>query len=297
MRELLLFSFLFTIACAGFAQAKYYNRNYIEGAVTYELLAGTAAMNCLTDLGGKQTVGQAKWKDLNWEMTKPAFSVAGIISYCRNIALRFNVVSGSVTADDALVGNQPSPARGRFLRNLHFASRILEASFIGEVYPINLFAREGAWLPAASPYFSAGGGCFYFEPTAVIRGVRERLRPLRTEGQGFEEYPQRNQYRNLQPNLCFGAGIKSELSPVINLRVEILVRKLFTDYLDDVSTDYINPGLYSRYHPPSKTLVAKELADRRRQGGTGPRGNSRKNDAYFTVGIAGSWVFGREIKH
>lgn len=297
MRELLFLIPLFMIACTGFAQAKFYNRHYIEGAVTYELLTGTAAMNCLTDLGGKQTIGQSKWKDLNWQMTKPSTSVAGIISYCRNVALRLNLASGSVRADDAVVGNQPSPARGRFLRNLHFASRIIEASLLGEVYPINLLAREGAWLPAASPYLIAGGGWFYFEPTADIKGVREKLRPLRTEGQGFEEYPQRKEYKNIQPNLCFGAGIKSELSPAINLRIEVLVRKLFTDYLDDVSTDYIDPGLYSNYHPPSKMLVAKELADRRRRGASGPRGNSRKNDAYFTLGISGSWVFGREMRH
>ena len=297
MRELFFLILIFGIAFAGFAQAKYYNRNYIEGAVTYELLAGTAAMNCLTDLGGKQKTGQANWKDLNPEMTKPSISLAGIISYCRNVALRLNVVSGSVMADDAVAGNQPSPARGRFLRNLHFSSRIIEASLTSEVYPVNLLAREGAWLPAASPYLVAGAGLFYFEPTAVIHGVIERLRPLRTEGQGFEEYPQRKEYKNLQPNLCFGAGIKSELSPVINLRIEVVVRKLFTDYLDDVSTDYIDPAVYSRYHPPSKMLVAKELADRRRPGGSGPRGNSRKNDSYFTVGIAGSWVFGREVRH
>ena len=295
MRELYILILLLLTASAGFAQPRYYNRNYVEGALTYELLAGSAAMNCLTDLGGKQTVGQSAWKDLNWQMTKPSLSFAAVLTFCRNVALRFNVVSGSVTADDAVVENQPSPARGRFQRNLSFSSRIVEASLLGEIYPVNLFAREGIWLPSASPYLIAGVGCFYFEPTTVIRGVTEKLRPLRTEGQGFEEFPLRKEYKNLQPLLCVGAGIKSELSAVINLRLEVMVRKLFTDYLDDVSTDYIDPALYSRYHPPSKMLVARELADRRRSGAAGPRGNSRKNDAYFTVGITGSWVFGREI--
>lgn len=295
MRELYILCFLITISCCCLAQPRFYNHRYVEGAITYELLAGTAGMNCLTDLGGKRSIGQPRWQDVNWQMTKPAVSFAGILTYCRNIALRFNFVSGSVMADDAVIGSGPSPAEGRYLRNLHFFSRILEGSVMAEIYPMTLFAREGEWLPAMSPYCTVGVGCFSFEPKAVMDGVIEKLRPLRTEGQGFAEYPSRPEYRNVQLNIAFGTGVKCEISPLINLRAEITIRKLFTDYLDDVSTDYVDPALYQRYHPPSKAVVASKYADRRKMQVGGSRGNSGKKDSYFTIGIAGSWVFGREM--
>ena len=40
--------------------------------------------------------------------------------------------------------------------------------------------------------------------------------------------------------LCFGGGAKFILSETINLGLETVIRKTFTDYLDDVSTNYVN---------------------------------------------------------
>jgi len=48
----------------------------------------------------------------------------------------------------------------------------------------------------------------------------------------------RKKYGLTQLSIPFGGGVKMALSDDINLRLEVGLRKLFTDYLDDVSTTY-----------------------------------------------------------
>ena len=45
-------------------------------------------------------------------------------------------------------------------------------------------------------------------------------------------------------NIPMGAGIKYYASERINLSTELLYRKTFTDYIDDVSKNYIDPNNY-----------------------------------------------------
>jgi len=51
----------------------------------------------------------------------------------------------------------------------------------------------------------------------------------------------------------------------LNVRFEIVHRILFTDYLDDVSTDYINPNLFSQYLPARQAAIAKQLYGRKKE--------------------------------
>ncbi|MEI9957878.1 MAG: hypothetical protein WDM90_16620 [Ferruginibacter sp.] len=64
---------------------------------------------------------------------------------------------------------------------------------------------------------------------------------MHTEGQGFLEYPDKKIYSLHQIAIPVGAGLKYELSQMITLRAEYIYRILNTDYLDDVSTTYVNP--------------------------------------------------------
>ena len=52
-----------------------------------------------------------------------------------------------------------------------------------------------------------------------------------------------------------GVGFKYELSQMITLRAEYVYRILNTDYLDDVSTSYINLTVYSNYFTGSKLTI------------------------------------------
>lgn len=51
-------------------------------------------------------------------------------------------------------------------------------------------------------------------------------------------------------------GLRIELGSLFNARIEFLDRKLFTDYLDDVSTTYIDPALFYKYLNPSVAAIA-----------------------------------------
>ena len=122
------------------------------------------------------------------------------------------------------------------------------------------------------------------------------LPALHTEGQGLQEYPGRPAYKLTQLAIPLGAGARYEPGPNIHLRCELIWRKLFTDYLDDVSTSYIIPSAFDRNLSPQLATVARKLADRRigytgYEGGI--RGNKENSDAYFSINFRFSFVLGR----
>ena len=129
------------------------------------------------------------------------------------------------------------------------------------------------------------------------------MQPLSTEGQGFAEYPDRKPYKLKQINYPVGAGVKYELSNNLNLRAEFIYRITNTDYLDDLSTRYINPSLYPSYFSSTQLADAVALSDRRSRNnpeypinpkGGQIRGNPKNNDAYFTFNIKIGFSFGRQ---
>ncbi|HMX79228.1 MAG TPA: hypothetical protein PLG91_02895, partial [Ferruginibacter sp.] len=192
---------------------------------------------------------------------------------------------------------------GRYERNLSFRSNITEFMLAAEIHPLYIFNRydEDKAPPRASPYLMGGIGFFSFKPQAQSNGRWVDLQPLSTEGQGFAEYPDRKPYKLQQMNVPVGLGVRYELNSVLNLRAEFVYRVLFTDYLDDVSTTYIDPTLYPNYFTGAKLTNAFLLNDRQYELDpthvTNPgdqRGNSKNNDAYFTFNIKIGYSFGRQ---
>ena len=106
--------------------------------------------------------------------------------------------------------------------------------------------------PKLRPYALIGVGIFHFNPKGSITDAAgnktwHELRPLRLEGQGMTEYPESKPYKLTQMNIPIGAGIKYFASERINLSTELLYRKTFTDYIDDVSKNYIDPNNFNKY--------------------------------------------------
>ena len=117
------------------------------------------------------------------------------------------------------------------LRNLQFESAISEFSFVGEYYLFNMNEKR------FSPYGFIGLGIFHFNPYSYdTTGRKVFLKPLSTEGQGI--YPNKKPYSLWQPNIPLGAGVKFAITQDLRIGIEFGLRKLFTDYLDDVSTSY-----------------------------------------------------------
>jgi hypothetical protein len=91
-----------------------------------------------------------------------------------------------------------------------------------------------------------------------------------------------------------GGGFRVHVSPRVNTSLELLYRKTFTDYIDDVSTTYIDPNDFDATLSPKDAAIARQIHDKtigiitpginRYEPGT-QRGNSRNMDAYFSFVI------------
>ena len=143
------------------------------------------------------------------------------------------------------------------------------------------------------PYASIGVGAFYMNPQTNLSGTWIDLKPLRLEGQGFPQYPKNQQYSKIQISIPMGAGFKYYFGNKYYIGAEGMVRKTFTDYLDNVSTKYIDPALFDKYLSPEKASLARELYYRDTRNPFLNRGNPGNDDYFFTVALRFGFVLGR----
>jgi hypothetical protein len=132
-----------------------------------------------------------------------------------------------------------------------------------------------------------GPSVFFFNPKAEYDGKWYNLQEFGTEGQFKGE-----EYSTAQMAINYGFGFKVDLSYRWSINVDLSGRKLFTDYLDDVSTVYADP----RDIKALRGEIAAELADRSSEPKIGQvgrqRGNGKSNDMYAMVGIGLYYYFG-----
>ncbi len=276
------------------------NDNKEEPELLWELGGSIGAMNCLTDLGGNKGPGKKFIKDINRNKTQFCAGLFASLTWHSLLSLKLEGTYGKVTSSDDVLKNIQDIARERYLRNLHFKSTIAEITLAAEFHPLFLTISEDAPAPLFSPYITGGIGIFHYNPQALLNNNWVDLRPLHTEGQGFKEYPGRREYKLISWCVPLGAGIKYDRAGLLNYRFEILYRFTGTDYLDDVSTNYINPELFSHYLTEQKAAMAIQLTDRsinvtginRTKEGS-KRGNPKDKDAYFTCSIKVSMVLNR----
>ncbi|PCJ80326.1 MAG: hypothetical protein COA49_08815 [Bacteroidetes bacterium] len=140
-------------------------------------------------------------------------------------------------------------------RNLHFRNKIMEFSVSGEINYIDFTMGDPG--DRLTGYLTAGIAYFTHDPEAMDKyGNWHPLQPLGTEGQGwtFGLDP----YKLNGIALPFGMGFKLNIGPAIAFQMEWGLRKTWTDYLDDVSTQYTNAVALRQ----ARGELALELADR-----------------------------------
>jgi len=186
------------------------------------------------------------------------------------ITLRGNAVFGQISGNDQnfkseiafqhldQAGNPLDITRGQ--RNLNFKSNLVEFSAIGE-WNILGFGETTRATPA-TPFLFAGIGVFKFNPRTrfnympgmvdaqgqALHNVQLEqydkewieLQTLGTEGQGTTKYNDRKRYNLTQVSIPLGIGYKQQVDEFWAWGIELGVRKTFTDYLDDVSVDYVD---------------------------------------------------------
>ncbi|MBC7902088.1 MAG: hypothetical protein H7Y27_01635 [Gemmatimonadaceae bacterium] len=249
-----------------------------------ELGFSVGAMNCLTDLGGKKGNGRRFLKDVNWGYSRPCGGLFFSVRRKGIVALRLQCLRGSVMADDKIL--KGVAGSGRYLRNLHFRSRVREWLGLLELSPVEWLMPE--YWTSVSPYFIGGVGKFSFSPEARLGDRWVALSPLRTEGQGFEEYAARKPYGLNVWVIPVGFGLR-HFSGRCSFGMEFFYRFTRTDYLDDVSRSYIDDRLFSKYLNAESAALAMVLADRSREVGAvvnavgSRRGNPANNDGYFSI--------------
>jgi len=219
------------------------------------------------------------------ENSKLALGLGVSYIFNEHFRVRGMVSIGRVTADDK-DNNDPS----LLARNLNFFSNITEFAVTAhyDFFDINSYKF--------TPYVFAGLGVFRFNPYTFDSAVAGKifLKPLSTEGQGLSQYPDRKPYSLTQLNFPFGAGIKFRVNEDISVAWEIGLRKTFTDYLDDLSTNYIDQAILLAERGPTAVAVSfrgDELKDNPMpypQAGV-KRGGPTEKDWYYFSGITATF--------
>lgn len=171
-------------------------------------------------------------------------------------------------------------------RNLSFNTNAWELALQGDFNFYRFLPGDPAFR--FTPYVTLGAGLFNYDPYAYLGNEKYYLRPLGTEGQGDTSYPDRKQYSSMAVSIPFGVGIKYSINERINIGFEIVHRFTNTDYLDDVSKTYADPGIFPP-NPDGSPSPAFLLQDRSYE--TGPligakgfqRGVSTNKDQFATA--------------
>jgi hypothetical protein len=255
----------------------------------------TGPIVALTDLGGHTGKGTTFIKDYNMNTTKLMFGAYYAAYPTQWLGFRLSANYGNVGACDCDIKEKGGDEDTRFNRNLDFRSVIFEGTVMAEVYPTTFLEEDPEDVQGRlRPYGLIGVGMFHFNPQGSLQqGGNEiwyDLRPLHTEGEGW--VPGTKEYSLTQLNIPMGAGVKYYLSEDINISVELIYRKLFTDYLDDVHSTYVDPTLFSQHLSAADAALAVKLSNKAANGynttsyeAGDKRGNPGNNDAYFTFGF------------
>jgi hypothetical protein len=259
----------------------------------------------LGDLGGTSGIGQAFVYDTDWESTRPAIGFSARYSMGGNVSFRLDLSYIYLSGNDRFSGEnfiatqkENAPGWFRFYRNLHFRNHVFEIAPMLHYTPINIKLSGNLYTKKKenrlAPYLLVGTGVLFHNPQAYYRGRWYNLRPLSTEGQGWLEG--RSVYSVAQFFVPIGIGIQWEHNHLFILGVEVRHQITFTDYLDDVSTTYIEPELFAAHLSPQNAALAQALANRsvehdpRKLHGyiSAPqqkRGDPNNNDSYFLINI------------
>jgi hypothetical protein len=144
-------------------------------------------------------------------------------------------------------------------RNLSFNSNIFELALQGD-FNFFKFIPDDPYH-CFTPYVTLGAGIFSYDPYAYYHGTKVFLRPLGTEGQGSAAYPDRKPYGSMAFCIPLGVGVKYALTNKINVGFEVVHRFTTTDYLDDVSTTFVDPATFPPL-PDGSPSMATLLNDR-----------------------------------
>ncbi len=226
--------------------------------------------------------------ELNHQHFQPFKPAGGIIfrnNLGKRLAFRMHAFYGNIEGSDANSKNEWEQGR-----NLNFNSHIFE---LAGGFEINYFKykmsrtikeRKGEYY---TPYLFIGLSYFNYNPKTDYNGETFELQPLGTEGQGTSAN-NKKQYKLNQISIPLALGVKFNVSKWMSIGLEYGIRRTFTDYLDDVSGNYVDPELLRA----ENGSLSANLSDRSTDNysnqsfpGGQQRGNPNNRDWYSFSGI------------
>lgn len=260
---------------------------------------GAGASNYLGEIGGMEDTRRDFIFDMKLNRTQYVFG--GFVRYklTPQLAANFGINYGRIRGNDF---NSQNPAR--VARNLSFRNDILEFSLRGELtlFFDNDASGRGFYNPDFRVYGFLGVAAFHHNPKARYYGPLEEfngemvsLQELQTEGV---------EYSNWQLGIPAGIGLFFTFNKVHRIGWELGYRFTFTDYLDDVSTQYVEhvPGslvaTMANRTTPEALARAQQLATDQgvevpNAGSFAPgekRGDPTNNDGYLFTQFTYSYV-------
>lgn len=267
---------LFVVVLAFSSNAQRYN-------LGFGLRAGVA--NFLGDIGNGE---EARNFVYNMNLADTRWSVGGMIRY------RFHplfAIRGDLTY--ARIQGKDSDAEwdARRGRNLNFTNDMFELSAKFEYYPQILAVSDvgftGRYQTDYQTYFHFGAGALYHNPKGKYMGTGQnvKLRPLMTEGK---------KYSPVAFFIPLGGGFFFTHKRQHRIGFDFTWNWSFTDYLDDISSQYVDPSQMSG--DPLAAQMANQWIDQpgvpaQIQYGPGsPRGDPTDRDNYMLMTLSYTYL-------
>lgn len=208
--------------------------------------------------------------------TRPGFGVSYTHKMGPLFKIKVEMLYGAFSAsDDESAVDRSAVARYRLNRNISFRNRVEELSI---TTMFDLFHHHGFYLHRHEwvPYVYAGGSVFHHNPQGRVpatdlnnvpfpnAGEWVDLQPLGTEGQ-FSKLDKTDAnygikpYSRIQVALPIGAGLRIRWNQTMDIWFELSFRYLFTDYIDDVSRNYVDLGVLKSDLARSMSYRTNEL--------------------------------------
>jgi hypothetical protein len=238
---------------------------------------------------------KAQWGSTSFKYTRPGATASFAHRFGPRYTLRAGLSYGRLQSDDFEVSDpNGDDSKYRWVRNASFRNDIWE---LQAVAIFDLFRNDGTALNRVdlTPYLLVGGALFHHNPKAiapdemVLRtdgpvplpegGSWVALQPLGTEGQFAELEKSDANYGNEPYSLWqfaipIGLGARYRLTDEIDISIDFSFKWLFTDYIDDVSRNYVDLGVLD-------SDLARAMSNRTRDASSA-KGNPRDVSGWQT---------------
>ncbi len=246
----------------------------------FDLGFSVGGSSFLGDIGGKSVTSKNFLGDLMIKQSN--ISAGGFLRFKVNKKWAYNasLQYTRLTGDDAYVMSGP-----RYWRNLRFINNIVELGNRAEftVHQINDLGGTGRYNTSLNLFIHAGLSFFYHSPRGSKNGYTwVNLKPLRTEGYS---------YSNIQFAFPFGAGAVITHNRYTRFGLVVNYRQTFTDYLDDVSTIFLDPSNLSSDAAELANQYIGPVEESGNFTAGQKRGNSSNKDVFLTLNITYSKYF------